>query len=346
MKNKLFDDAYQDDTDYYDAANIIVKADITAFVEGFEDEIFWEYVFSKFAPSLKINFESHSRDNEFKSGVQEVLKEKDKTGKNLILCIDSDFRYLLQDKEINENPSIFQTYTYSIENHKCAPHNLNRIIKTATLMQGDFDFVKFLEKYSQTIYRLFLYILYFEKKKYEKIQNKEWISGDEFAVNEKRLREVLGIPSLEVTIENNAQAPIEMLEKRVVALENEIKAKYGEIDLEISQIEDYLKDNFQINKSEIFWYVNGHIIYNNVVELLLRKIISAHKRQQRQRYESMAQTEIVKTKHRQYKNYTKEIKWETLLATNHLQCLAFDNACPLMAKIKADIVVFCKDRDL
>jgi predicted histidine transporter YuiF (NhaC family) len=77
---------------------------------------------------------------------------------------------------------------------------------------------------------------------------------------------------------------------------------------------------------------------------LLSKIISTYKRQQRQKYESIDQTEIAKTKHRQYKNYTQEIKWETLLATNHLQCLAFDNASPLMAKIKEDIVAFCKDR--
>lgn len=107
-----------------------------------------------------------------------------------------------------------------------------------------------------------------------------------------------------------------------------------------------LKDNFQIEKSDIFWYINGHIIYTNVVELLLRKIISSYKRQQRQKYESIDQTEIVKTKHRQYKNYTQEIKWKTLLATNHLQCLAFDNACPLMEKIKDDIVTFCKDREV
>jgi hypothetical protein len=281
---------------------ILPLKEITAYVEDIEDEIFWGDVFSKYAPSLKIIFYPHSRDNKFKSGVQEVLKEKDKTGKNLILCIDSDFRYLLQDKEINDNPFIFQTYTYSIENHKCAQHNLNKIIKTATLMQGKFEFVKFLEKYSQTIYRLFLYILYFEKQKYEKIQNQEWINDDKFTINEKRLKEVLGIPSNEVTIENHAQVIIEKLEKRVAALENEIKTKYGEIDLE--NIEDYLKDNFKIDKSDIFWYINGHIIYNNVVELLLSKIISTYKRQQRQKYESIDQTEIAKTKHRQYKKYT------------------------------------------
>ena len=122
------------DTDYYDKESIFLDIEITAYVENIEDEIFWEYVFTKYAPSLKIIFYPHSRDSEFKSGVQEVLKEKDKTGKNLILCIDSDFRYLLQDKEINDNPFIFQTYTYSIENHKCAPQNLNRIVKTASLM--------------------------------------------------------------------------------------------------------------------------------------------------------------------------------------------------------------------
>ena len=50
MTTKKFDDSYQDDADYYEAANMIIKADITAFVEGFQDEIFWGDVFSKFAP--------------------------------------------------------------------------------------------------------------------------------------------------------------------------------------------------------------------------------------------------------------------------------------------------------
>ena len=341
MKNTI-DKTYQDDADYYEAANLVVEADITAFVESFEDEVFWEAMFAKFAPSLKIHFESHSRDSQLKSGKQEVLKEKDKVGKNLILCIDSDFDYLLQNPKINDNPYIFQTYTYSIENHKCAPQNLNRIVKIASLKQGDFDLVKFLEKYSQTIYPIFLYLLYFEQQKYHKIHNQTWISDEEFFLDEKKMKAVIGIPSHEVVIENEAETILESLKKRVVHLENEIKEKYGKIEL--NAIDNLLKKTFKINQSEIFWYINGHILYDNIVLLLLSKLISSYKREQRQKYETIPKTETVKSKHQAYKNYTKDIKWETLLATNHLQCLAFEESCPLMVKIGEDIRVFCQKR--
>ena len=101
----LLDKTYQDDADYYDAANLVVGTDITAFVEGLEDEIFWSDVFSKFAPSLKITFESHSRNNEYQSGVQAVLKEKDKVGKHLIhltqFCLFACQNQNLQNFKIN-----------------------------------------------------------------------------------------------------------------------------------------------------------------------------------------------------------------------------------------------------
>lgn len=47
--------SYQDDADYYDAANFVVGTDITAFVEGLADEIFWNDVFSKFARTVSQN---------------------------------------------------------------------------------------------------------------------------------------------------------------------------------------------------------------------------------------------------------------------------------------------------
>lgn len=332
------------DTEYYEKEGVFLDVEITAYVEGFEDDIFWRDIFAKYAPSLKINFYPHSRENELKSGVQEVLKEKNKTGKNLILCIDSDFRYLLQDNSISENPYIFQTYTYSIENHKCAPRNLNRIVKTATLVDGNFDFITFLKQYSQTVYPLFLYLIYFEKKKSEKIQNEEWITGEECVITEKKLKEIIGIPSHEVTVDNHAQTTIEALEKRVTAFINEIKVKHDTIDL--TEIENDLRNHFEIESSDVFWYINGHLIYDNVVLLMLNKLILSYKKQQKQKYDSMPTTKMVQTKYREYQNYLKNIKWETLLMTNHLQCLAFENNCPLMEKIKADVITFCQDRKL
>lgn len=233
-------------------------------------------------------------------------------------------RYLLQDPEVNNNPYIFQTYTYAIENHKCAPANLNRIVKQATLIKGEFDFVTFLEKYSQIIYTVFLYVLYFENGKYEQIQKGLSVSGEEL-------------------VENNAQLTLVALATRVRALEEEIIAKYGVIDL--AEVECYLKETLNMDKSAIFWYINGYLLYENVIGMVLGKVISAQKRQTRKKYESLPQTQVVKDKHREYKNYLRAIQWETLLATNHLQGLAFEDTCPLMAKIKKDILVFGKRRE-
>ena len=62
------------DSDYLDAENLLLDKDITAYVEGFDDEVFWADIFRKFAPQLKIKFYPHSR--EYQSGKQEVLKKK------------------------------------------------------------------------------------------------------------------------------------------------------------------------------------------------------------------------------------------------------------------------------
>jgi hypothetical protein len=72
---------------------------------------------------------------------------------------------------------------------------------------------------------------------------------------------------------------------------------------------------------------------------MLKKVILSYTKQRKQKYDSMPTTEIVQNKYREYKNYLKNIKWETLLMTNHLQCLAFKNNCPLMEKIKEDIIL-------
>jgi len=50
--------------------------------------------------------------------------------------------------------------------------------------------------------------------------------------------------------------------------------KHDTIDL--TEIENDLKDNFKINTSDIFWYLNGHIIYDNVVSLMLKKVILSY----------------------------------------------------------------------
>jgi hypothetical protein len=79
---------------------------------------------------------------------------------NVLFCMDSDANYLLKDSLTQNKLYILQTYSYSIENLKSIPENLNKIV----LKYGiDFDFVVFLSQYSKIIYDFFLYWLAVKK---------------------------------------------------------------------------------------------------------------------------------------------------------------------------------------
>ena len=78
------------------------------------------------------------------------------------ICIDSDYRYLLQEQGIDVKHYIFQTYTYSFENHHCYDKGLNELCyRITTLPNNVFDFHQFLKEYSNIVYKLFLWHLYF-----------------------------------------------------------------------------------------------------------------------------------------------------------------------------------------
>jgi len=129
---------------------------ILAYVEGLDDINFWREIFKKFAP-IEIN----PRINRGSvNGKAAILKKICKTGKDIIICVDSDFDYLLSKFSvdaniINNHICIFQTYAYSIENLQCYANSLNELCKKISknyLPKIEFDFNNFLQKFSEKIY--------------------------------------------------------------------------------------------------------------------------------------------------------------------------------------------------
>lgn len=319
-----------DDPDYLAGQVILLKVNVIACLEGMDDVIFWKDVFKKFAPWLKIDFHPHSREKE-SGGKSVVLTEANikNADKHFILCIDSDFDYLLKAEPINSNPYIFQTYAYSIENYKIAPENLNEIVEKATLYENGFDFIGFFERFSKAIYRLFLYILYFEKIKHDKHRNGEKADSEKL-VEEKSLKEIMCVSSANINTSSMNKSKtdfLDSLKKKVDDFENKIKAKYGLIDLH--QIVDIIK-NFKINSSELYWYIKGHILYDCVVTVLLDKLIPFYREEKKKSY-------TTRQKKNEYDNTFKKIDHKTLLHS----CLTFEN-CPPMNNIKEDIINYCK----
>ena len=98
-------------------------------VEDKDDIVFWSNIFKHFRPNDRFHFIAGSRNERGHEtrGVTQCLKYVKYLNPKFFICIDSDYRYLLQEQGIDVKHYIFQTYTYSFENHHCYDKGLNEL---------------------------------------------------------------------------------------------------------------------------------------------------------------------------------------------------------------------------
>ncbi len=131
-------------------------------IEAKSDEPFWSFVFKKILPHLKPEFypQCYQFPSPNTAGKKCVLLLKEFADKELALCVDSDYDYLLENQNLNHS-FIFQTYAYSFENYHCFSQNLKKVFQTIVNTEGvDFDFEYFLKEYSNNIYELLIQSLW------------------------------------------------------------------------------------------------------------------------------------------------------------------------------------------
>ncbi len=96
-------------SDYFESQNALNRRKgtiIEVFVENEDDIPFWKDIFNGFQIQTKIFPASKTS---LTRGKQEVLKMADRAGNFMLLCVDSDYDFLLngitnQSKIIKENP--------------------------------------------------------------------------------------------------------------------------------------------------------------------------------------------------------------------------------------------------
>ncbi|OUD13770.1 DUF4435 domain-containing protein [Thioflexithrix psekupsensis] len=141
------------------------RSKILVFVESYADVRFWYGILEPYQKQAQIRFDisPHSGDN-LTTGKDSLIKLFSNTGKNYLICLDSDYDYILQSecgKEIAQNPYIFQTYAYAIENLKCYAESLNSLcVKATNSTKQLVDLCDFLTEYSKIIYPLLVLNLY------------------------------------------------------------------------------------------------------------------------------------------------------------------------------------------
>ncbi len=310
-------------SDYFKAINNLkpekAAKTIMVYVENEDDIPFWRSVFDRYAPHLhfKISFPSYH----LARGKEEVLKIQ--AGEYLLLCVDSDYDYLLQDatevsKRINHDSYIFQTYAYSIENYKCYAESLREICVLSSLNDKEvFDLVGFIKLYSQIIYQLFLYSYDFEK------QGDNSFTRDDFFKVIKILEKV--------NINEQGKQAIDALVNSVNC--QLMVLQTNNPDMSLNSIAQEL-EILGVNQDNTYLFVKGHVIYDNVVLRFLKPLDKLLKDEKIKEFKaSNSDRTILTNKINQYNKQKTPIEDVLKLNTNYYSCF-------LMKKIERDVEIY------
>ena len=238
---------------------------VLVYVESDDDISFWRHILHAYE-SAELEFEINTATHKGKTGALERSNDllSLKVGEYLIICVDSDYDYLLpyctpESKLINENPYIFQTYSYSIENLQCFSESLHAVcVQAAKHDKRIINFNELLKNISQIIYPLFLWNLYFRKNK----------DHTTFTISD--FCEIIKLTD-KVDVAGQCAVAIGSLEKRVAAelasLEKDHPLAVDEINTLATSLE-----TIGVNAENTYLFVHGHTLKDNVVLMVLKPV--------------------------------------------------------------------------
>lgn len=242
-------------------------------VENKEDIVFWSHILKHFRPQDKFYFISGSR-NEYghkTSGVTQCLKYFHFLNPNFFICIDSDYRYLLQEPKINVRHYVLQTYTYSFENHHCFAEGLNEVCYRVTRYSNTvFDFSAFLKKFSNIIYDLFIWHLHLLKM-------------DSGIFGQSDFNTYIGLTGIKMypLVLDNGKGLLNQLKHRVDWKLAYLERKYPHVQIEKIK-QKYLK--FGVNPDNVYFFVRGHNLYD-MISLICKEVCKTILRAERRNHE-------------------------------------------------------------
>jgi len=253
---------------------------VIAYVEGYEDVRFWTKEFNKL--NLEITAQEISAidtANGKDTILSAIKKGRISLGRKLLICIDSDYDYLLDNNtDIYSSPFCFQTYTYAIENYYYNPIGLTELCcEAAGVYQGinKNHLELLLIEWSKYIYGFFLHYLSENAPKSSSQLQKIQLSLNELGINPKSYQNI--------TSHNLPDEKLEILSNKGLSSDN------------------------------VFLYFRGHDLESKM-KALAEAFVNQLSNQKKATIES-SQANDTSTLIKEYFNHRKEV--ETLATTRH-----------------------------
>ena len=297
---------------------------VKVWVEDEFDVSFWYDLLTSFGSVYE--FEITPYDNgEIQKGKSNIISHIDSLSNRFIACVDSDNDYLIDSTDearaIISSPYILHTYVYSIENYLCHPKTLKELcIKATKFTVGYDDFELFLTKYSQTIYPILLWHLF-------------WLEtslGE--PINLDDLRECLHVGK-QITTEYKLDDYLRDLKRNVLKKDNALLYLNRAYSSKLINLERKFR-NKGLTPENCYLFLQGHLIYDNLEHDILTPI-SMRVKNQHVNYLYRLNGEFTEKEQRvqQYKNNTKN-SLSVLLCCNY----EYKNHCEIYkTKLKIDI---------
>lgn len=251
---------------YFEAADKLLpskrRGRIIAFVESYDDVSFWRLLLDEFeTPEHYFQIMLPNRGGLTKgkkSALRSCIEHKG-LGKNLIACVDSDYDWLLQgvtqtSKEIISSPYVIQTYAYAIENYQCWAGSLHQICVQCTLNDHRLiDFNAFMELYSKAVYPLFVWNVWFYRKKLH----------NQFSMQDLNID--IRLKSVDV---RRPQGAIIGVQERVARKLRWLESHYADATAEIAALREELTA-MGVTEDKTYLFLQGHHLMENVILKLL-----------------------------------------------------------------------------
>lgn len=128
-------------------------------VEDAGDIPFWQSVLSVTCPGRHFKFWPYSQKgtNRRITGKSYLMKYVSQADSRMFIAVDSDFDYLRGNQIITASNCVWQTYTYSWENHYCYASSLQKVWFATS--SSSFNFEVFLRCLSQVVYKPLVILL-------------------------------------------------------------------------------------------------------------------------------------------------------------------------------------------
>ena len=237
-------------SNYFKAANRLTskyaKRKIVAYVESYEDVFFWRTILSQFETQerffeVMLPTRSTHLERGKKAAISSLLEA---VGQDMIACVDADYDYLMQGSSPNSrillnNPFVFHTYAYSIENLQCYASSLHNVAVAVSLNDHSvFDFNDFMRQYGEFT-----------------------LSDFNHAI---KMGEV-NIDCPEVTLEQLHKKVDKAVEKLTLR-HPDARESYEEVRQDMERL--------GVHPHNTYLYIQGHHLFNHVVLPLLERVCS------------------------------------------------------------------------